>query len=362
MNPLIALGAVPAALVLFLGAAFSTDLDQAASYTVDVDRLPTLARDLLPDIEAIRSKDCPQLPLVWLLAEVQAESSWDPRAYSTAGAAGLLQLMPASWTQATGQTRWEVATAPVETHPVWRPREHLAAAVPWMCGRLRAMGEHLRRTRKPTSALDALAVCHIAGCSRVTGSATGIPAAGEAGCDAGCAQQVRAYIDTIHHWVQQYARAAPAATAIGADAAAYDGDASRCVVPDPTGTGGCITQGTAWMLTQAQAALPGIPVTCWDRHAWNPTSDHPLGKACDFTFGLLGRFPDPSDTRRGWTFAEWMRANAGPLRISYLIWQGHIWSAQRADQGWRAYTGGGVYDPSDPTGGHYDHVHVSIAQ
>ena len=28
---------------------------------------------------------------------------------------------------------------------------------------------------------------------------------------------------------------------------------------------------------------------------------------------------------------------------------------------WRS-PGGGVYDPSDPTGGHYDHIHVSVAQ
>jgi hypothetical protein len=32
----------------------------------------------------------------------------------------------------------------------------------------------------------------------------------------------------------------------------------------------------------------------------------------------------------------------------------------RGDDDWREYTGGGVYDPEDPTGGHYDHVHVSL--
>jgi hypothetical protein len=41
---------------------------------------------------------------------------------------------------------------------------------------------------------------------------------------------------------------------------------------------------------------------------------------------------------------------------------GRIWSTSRAEQGWRAYTGGGVHDSSDPTGGHYDHIHVSVAQ
>ncbi len=40
---------------------------------------------------------------------------------------------------------------------------------------------------------------------------------------------------------------------------------------------------------------------------------------------------------------------------------GRIWTASRADQGWRVYGGGGVYDPTSPTGGHYDHIHVSVA-
>jgi len=37
-----------------------------------------------------------------------------------------------------------------------------------------------------------------------------------------------------------------------------------------------------------------------------------------------------------------------------------IWSANRADEGWRAYQPG-VYDITTPTGGHHDHIHVSIA-
>ena len=363
VNPLLLVGAAPVALVVFLGAALSADADQAAPATVSTAALPALARDLLPDVEAIRAADCPQLPLVWLLAEVQAESGWDPHAYSSAGAAGLLQMRPASWTQATGQNGWDPAVGPAVSHPVFDPRRHLAAAVPWMCGHLRAMADYLQHNPKPVSPLDALAVCHIAGCSRVTGSATGIPSAGEAGCGADCARQVRSYLDTIHRWVEQYARPDPTrGSGVAATAAAYVGANIGCVVPDPTGTGGCITEATAWMLAQAQAAFPATPATCWDAHPWNPTSDHPQGKACDFTFGRIGSFPGPADTARGWSMAQWLRGNAGPLHVSYLIWQGRIWSAQRADQGWRAYTGGGVYDPTDPTGGHYDHVHVSVDQ
>jgi hypothetical protein len=113
-------------------------------------------------------------------------------------------------------------------------------------------------------------------------------------------------------------------------------------------------------LKQTIAAFSGLPVSCWDAHAWNPTSDHPHGKACDFTIGRIGRFPGLDDVRHGWGIAQWFRANASALHLSYVIWQGRIWSVAREDEGWRAYTGGGVYDPTDPTGGHYDHIHVSV--
>lgn len=65
----------------------------------------------------------------------------------------------------------------------------------------------------------------------------------------------------------------------------------------------------------------------------------------------------PEHTARGWLLADWLRTHAGPLHVRYLIWQGQYWG--RGDPTWSPYTGGGVYDPHDPTGGHYDHVHVS---
>lgn len=143
---------------------------------------------------------------------------------------------------------------------------------------------------------------------------------------------------------------------------AFAGAASGCTVPDPTGTGGCVTPATAWLLDQVGLHFGPLPTSCWDAHAWNPASDHPRGKGCDVTFGRLGTLPGPDDVQRGWVLAEWLRTNAHALHISYLIWQGRIWSIGQADQGWRSYTGGGVYDPNDPTGGHYDHIHVSVAK
>ena len=62
---------------------------------------------------------------------------------------------------------------------------------------------------------------------------------------------------------------------------------------------------------------------------------------------------------RGWALATWLRANAVPLHINYVIWQGRIWSRVHDAQGWRPYTGGGYYPTAGPTNGHFDHVHVS---
>lgn len=363
MNVVLAAAALPAALVVLIGGALSTESEQMAGYTLDVAVLPELARESLAMLEAARGKHCPEMPLVWLVAQIQAESSWNPRAFSNAGAAGLLQLMPATWSEAGGIDTWSVDTRPSSDHPVWSPPEHVEVALPWMCANLRTISGHLADTSKPTSPLDALAVCHVAGCSRVTESVSGIPDAGEAGCDATCASTVRAYVDAIHGWVDVFSRPVPGGlTAGGGEAIPWAGGGGGCTVPDPTGTGGCVTPATAWLLGQVEAAFPAVPVSCWDAHPWNPTSDHPRGRGCDYTIGSLGRFPGPQDTAFGWSMAEWLRTNADALRVSYVIWQGRIWSPGRADEGWRAYTGGGVYDPSDPTGGHYDHIHVSVAQ
>jgi Transglycosylase SLT domain len=352
----------PLPLVLFLGAGFQSDAETSTSSTVNVAALPPLAREMLRDVEAARAAGCPELPLVWLVAQVQAESSWDPRAYSPAGAAGLLQMLPGSWVTASGGDGWSLAEGPPAGHPVWDPITHLRAALPWMCANLRLVVEHLAATGKPTEPLDALAVCHVAGCSRVTGSASGIPTAGEAGCGATCAATVTAYIDTIHRWEQVYSPPLPATAPLDGAPAAYQGGPTGCVVADPTGTGGCVTGAAAWLLQQVAATFPPMPVTCWDEHAWNPTSDHPQGRACDYTFGQLGAFPDEADTARGWQLAEWLRSYADQLRVAYIVWQGRIWSAARSDEGWRPYGGGGIYDPADATGGHYDHVHVSVTE
>jgi hypothetical protein len=115
----------------------------------------------------------------------------------------------------------------------------------------------------------------------------------------------------------------------------------------------------AWLMGQFRARFGPLPAGCWDRHAWNPTSDHPTGRACDYTIGRLGTFPDDALATRGWAMAEWLRLNAPLLHVHYVIFQGRIWSVEKDVLGWRPYSGAGVYDPHDASGGHWDHIHVS---
>jgi hypothetical protein len=151
-------------------------------------------------------------------------------------------------------------------------------------------------------------------------------------------------------------------------ASPYTGADSGCTQPDPTSRG-CLTPTTRHALDQTLATFgqPGPTSTirsagCWDEHAWNPRSDHPKGRACDFFPTRAGHFPAGDELRNGWQIANWLRSNAEALDIAYIIWQGRIWTPTTRDQdGWgRRYNGGGVYDTGDATGGHYDHIHMSI--
>jgi hypothetical protein len=128
-------------------------------------------------------------------------------------------------------------------------------------------------------------------------------------------------------------------------------------VPDPTVRGGMLTPRTAAWVNSAKAALNNPSMSCWDAHLWNPTSDHPKGKACDLFVGGDARLKSAARAT-GDRIANWTIQTAGTTGVRYIIWYGQIWSARTGK--WRPYGGGGVYNPTDATGGHYDHVHVSM--
>ncbi|HUQ57285.1 peptidase inhibitor family I36 protein [Lentzea sp.] len=98
---------------------------------------------------------------------------------------------------------------------------------------------------------------------------------------------------------------------------------------------------------------------CWvgDYRSYEPsTSNHNTGNALDCTISnAIGSYPSASQKEQGWKLARWVQKYASQLDVRYVIWQGKIWSVARSSEGWRDYTAG-----SGVTGGHYDHVHVSM--
>lgn len=185
----------------------------APSGPVDTAALPELARAMTPTIVRLL-EDCPELPLEWVHAQVMAESSWNPGAWtsdSNGGAAGLYQLSHEAWAAAEGDAgTWTRGSRPPASHPVWEPAVHLRVAITHACGNLREMTAHLlRHPTKPISPLEAMAVCHVAGCSRVMGSVSGIPVPGEAMCGRECVATVHAYLANISRHLHTITGTAP---------------------------------------------------------------------------------------------------------------------------------------------------------
>ena len=138
----------------------------------------------------------------------------------------------------------------------------------------------------------------------------------------------------------------------------FEGDPNQ-TVDDPT-SGGQITARLLHLYTQTIAAFPDTSWVCYSPRP-GTVSEHPLGRACDGTFGnAIGSQPTPAQRELGWEVTNWMKDNADVLGVEYLIWQGQIWSVARDADGWRPYNGGGMHDPASITGGHYDHLHVTV--
>ena len=76
-------------------------------------------------------------------------------------------------------------------------------------------------------------------------------------------------------------------------------------------------------------------------------SEHPLGRGLDFMTG--------GDRAKGDAIAAWAVAHSAQLDILYVIWDQHIWSSDRAAQGWRL-----MPDRGSVTANHGDHPHISV--
>src|SRR3546814_10847003 len=140
----------------------------------------------------------------------------------------------------------------------------------------------------------------------------------------------------------------------------YNGPKSNGRLDDHT-SDGKITERSAAVLAQVRQQFPSTSWSCYAPRPGQP-SEHSLGRACDGTFGnAIGVAAQGRALDLVWKVTNWMKTNAKTLGVEYLIWQGTIWSVQRSAEGWRTYDGGGMHDPAAITGGHYDHLHFTVA-
>jgi len=79
---------------------------------------------------------------------------------------------------------------------------------------------------------------------------------------------------------------------------------------------------------------------------WANRGEHASGKALDIM---------NSDVTLGNQIAAFLQAHASELNIFDVIWRQHIWTTQRAGDGWRSMPNRG-----SATANHMDHVHVSV--
>jgi hypothetical protein len=79
---------------------------------------------------------------------------------------------------------------------------------------------------------------------------------------------------------------------------------------------------------------------------WDAHGEHSSGKALDIM---------TSDVQLGNAIASFLQAHAAELNIFDVIWRQHIWTSQRAGDGWRSMPSRG-----SATANHYDHVHVAV--
>jgi DNA-binding transcriptional LysR family regulator len=86
-----------------------------------------------------------------------------------------------------------------------------------------------------------------------------------------------------------------------------------CSAPDPTTGRGCLTARTLNLATQLQQQ--GWSISCWDAHAWNPTSDHPQGRACDVFPGKGGALPTAAQKATGDALAADLQATAAQTGV-----------------------------------------------
>jgi hypothetical protein len=123
------------------------------------------------------------------------------------------------------------------------------------------------------------------------------------------------------------------------------GTVSGAPCPDGSSVESGLTSAAVGVYRSVCAAFPAV--SSWGGLRPGDDGDHGTGQALDIMVG--------SDSGLGQAIADYVRANAGSLGVSEVIWAQQIWSVERSGEGWRP-----MEDRGSTTANHYDHVHVSV--
>ncbi len=148
-----------------------------------------------------------------------------------------------------------------------------------------------------------------------------------------------AYLSETKPVAEPTASASPSTAAAPASSG---GGISSAPCPDGSGTESGLTSSAVELFRAVCNAFPALTTYGgYDAHG-----EHASGKAIDFMI---------SDPSLGQAVADWAQAHASELNIYDILWQQHIWTPERASEGWRS-----MPDRGSPTANHYDHVHISV--
>ena len=87
--------------------------------------------------------------------------------------------------------------------------------------------------------------------------------------------------------------------------------------------------------------------------------EHPLYRAIDI---MIPNYESAEGVALGNQISEWVKANAKPMNVMYVVWRKKIWNVARDGEGWRqcGTPAAGCYSGNDPSAAHLNHVHVSV--
>ena len=300
---------------------------------------------------------CSEITPALIAAQLKQESGFNPDATSPVGAQGIAQFMPGTWASSGKDGDGDGIADP------WNPQDAIWSQGNFMCDLVRQLEED--PSLRPLQ--DLALAAYNAGLGAVQ-DYNGIPPY----------EETQNYVATIKANMASFAATGSSAAEQSATDLVNGTPVDSSIFPpeemsepDPTpGAHGVarVTPRTYTMIMAVMAAYPQIVLPalyCWDAHTYNPRSEHPKGRACDIPFYSCTqvdarRSADPATgTEAGNAAANWLVQNAQSFGVYYVIWRGQIWYARTGT--WEPYDGaGGLYNPSDCSGGHYDHIHVSM--